>query len=1015
MLSREREQNILSVIHDITGVTPPASSLEPELHEADPRTTAVTRILLLSTTYDYFLLTEESRLATLLAEMPPYRFRHDPPPKLAHVETADDCLEYLKKRHCDLLIIFNPPKDLDVLGLTQTIQGISEAAIMVLGNNVRDLAALADQDHDQTIDSYFTWNGDGKIILTMVQYLEDKINGALLSATHEYDVLLLVEDSIHAYSTYLNEIYDELHRHLDAILPPEASDEERLEHWRKRPFILHTTTLRGARHLLALHTGHLLGVITDNHLPDADTAHDDGAHLAVQLRAQYPDLPILLQSSEPIKSTAPPDTHLTILSKNDPHLTTSLRAFLKDSLGPTLLVCIDDHGKTYEPIRTMHEFEDALVTYPASTLKTSASKQLFSRWLRARGDRVLADKLETIEKTDLDDEQLKQRLVDAIEEFRYASSQIQITKFLREAQGPSKQISRIGDGALGGKARGLAFLSRLLSTYLTDEMTPGIHITLPRSIVLSTDVFDTFIAQNHLLDPELFTLPDERITAKFMDASLPPTVLGDLRAFIRNTRKPLIIRSSGMLEDSLMQPFAGIYASILLPNESWETDFRFQDVCNAVKYVFSSTYSQRARTYIRNTPKNIRDEKMAVLIQEVVGERHGDYFYPAISGVAKSYNYYPTGSCAHEDGIVYLAVGLGKAIVDGGSSFCFCPEHPRAPLFGTPKDFIRYSQTHFYALNLHSIYRIVEKNEDTSLKSLDITIARKEGLLSLIASTYLPRDDTLYPGLSDEGVMVLDFGPMLSYDTLPLAKALKLLMRISELALGYPVEIEFAVNLPTTSTAPAELVILQVRNMRPKGKHAEVSLHAFDPAVDLCFCDNALGNGVIDDLTDIVYITPESFDLANSRRAVDQLRAVNSTLMDQGRPYILIGPGRWGSADPWLGIPVQWSDIAGAKVILETPVKARIIEPSQGSHFFHDMMAGQVGYLMTKEGPSNIRWGWLESLPVLATSQDVKHVRCPEPLTVLIDGKTGKAAIRKQTTLKNPQDHDDPQDTEGNN
>ena len=1014
MLSREREQKILSVIHDITGVTPPAASLEPEPHEADPRATAVTRILLLSTTYDSFLLTEESRLASLLAEMPPYRFRHDQPPKLAHVETADDCLEYLKKRRCDLLIVFNPPKDLDVLTLAKAVHALSEATIMVLGNNVTELSALADQDHDQTIDSYFTWNGDGKIILTMVRYLEDKKNAALLTATHDYDVLLLIEDSIHAYSAYLNEIYDELRRHLDATLPSEASDEEKLEQWRKRPFILHTTTLQGARRLISLHQGRLLGVITDNHLPDAHTT-DDGAHLAAQLRAKYPNLPILLQSSESIKNTLPSDNHLTVISKNDPHLTATLRAYLQDSLGPSVLVCIDDHGKAHEPIHTMREFEDALVTLPATTLKATAAKQLFSRWLRARGDRQLADKIETIEKTDLDDELFKQRLVGTIEEFRYASNQIHVTQFLREAQGLSKQISRIGDGALGGKARGLAFLSKLLSTYLTDEMTPGIHITLPRSIVLTTDVFDTFITQNHLLDPDLFTLPDERITAKFMDASLPPTVLGDLRAFIRNSRKPLIVRSSGMLEDSLMQPFAGIYASILLPNESWETDFRFQDVCNAVKYVFSSTYSLRARTYIRNTPKNIRDEKMAVLIQEVVGERHGDYFYPAISGVAKSYNYYPTGSCAHEDGIVYLAVGLGKAIVDGGSSFCFCPEHPRAPLFGTPKDFIRYSQTHFYALNLHSIYRIVEKNEDTTLKSLDIILARNEGLLNLIASTYLPRDDTLYPGLSDEGVMVLDFGPMLSFDTLPLAKALKLLMRISELALGYPVEIEFAVNLPTDSSASAELVILQVRNMRPKGKHTEVSLHAFDPAIDLCFCDNALGNGVIDDLTDIIYITPESFDLANSRRAVDQLRALNSTLMDQGRPYILIGPGRWGSADPWLGIPVQWSDIAGAKVILETPVKARIIEPSQGSHFFHDMMAGQVGYLMTKEGPSNIRWDWLESLPVLATSKDAKHARCPEPLTVFIDGKTGKAAIRKQTTLKNPQDNADPQDTEGNN
>jgi hypothetical protein len=1011
MLSREREQKILTTIHDITGVTPPAASLAPEQAEADPRTNTVTRILIFSTTYDYFLLTEESRLPSLFADTLPYRLTHDPPPRLTHVETPDDCLDYLKKRRCDLLIIFNPSKDLDVPTLATTIKKNSDAAIMVLSNNTSDLQAIEHHDTTHAIDSYFTWNGDGKIILTMVQYLEDKTNSTHLTPTQDYDLLLLIEDSIHAYSAYLNDIYNDLRRHTDAILPPEATIEEKLECWRQRPFILHTTTITQAQTLLTLHDTHLIGVITDNNLPDT-TPTNNGAHLAIKLRTQHPTLPILLQSSEPIKTKLPNDPQFFALSKNDPHLTTTLHTFLNTSLGPTSLILSDAQGKHIEPITTMREFEDAIVTLPATTLKTNATTHLFSRWLRARGERILADKLEPIETANLDDDALKQRLVDTIEEHRYQSNQIQVTQFLRENQGPSKQISRIGEGALGGKARGLAFLSKLLSTYLTDEMTPGIHITLPRSIVLSTDIFDAYITQNHILDPTLFDLPDERITAKFMDASLPPTVLGDLRAFIRNTRKPLIIRSSGMLEDSLMQPFAGIYASILLPNESWETDFRFQDVCNAVKYVYSSTYSQRARTYIRNTPKNIRDEKMAVLIQEVVGERHGPYFYPTISGVAKSYNYYPTGTCQHEDGIVYLAVGLGKAIVDGGSSFCFCPQHPRNPLYGTPKDFIKYSQTHFYALNLQSIYRIVEKNEDTTLKSLDIKIARDEGLLTLIASTYLPRDDTLYPGLSDDGVMVLDFGPMLSYDTLPLARALTLLMRISELALGYPVEIEFAVNIPTTDTQPAELVILQVRNMRPKGKHADISLHTYNPDTDLCFSDNALGNGIIDNLTDIVYITPESFDLANTQRTVEQLRAINTTLMDQNRPYILIGPGRWGSSDPWLGIPVQWSDIAGAKVILETPVKARIIEPSQGSHFFHDMMAGQVGYLMTKSGPANIHYDWLETLPVLTTTQDTKHVRSPEPLIVLIDGKTGKAALRKQTTLKNPQENPTPQPTE---
>jgi hypothetical protein len=455
-----------------------------------------------------------------------------------------------------------------------------------------------------------------------------------------------------------------------------------------------------------------------------------------------------------------------------------------------------------------------------------------------------------------------------------------------------------------------------------------------------------------------------------------------------------------VLEDSLMQPFAGIYDSILMPNESWETDFRFQEVCNAIKYVYASTYFEKARTYIKSTPKKLGDEKMAVIIQEVVGRKHHQYFYPAISGVAKSYNYYPSGGCKPEDGIVYLALGLGKAIVDGGCTFCFCPERPTVPMFGTPKDFIRYSQRTFYALNLKSVYRIVGKNEETALSILDKEVAKQDGVLDHLASTYLMRDDSLTPGVSEEGSIVIDFAPIIEYEDIPLAKALKLLLHVSEIALGYPVEIEFAVNPTENASEKTELVILQIRSMVPPGKNLEIQIDEYDPSVDICYSENVLGNGTIGPLRDIVYVK-SSFDMAKSADTVIRLRTLNSRLMNEGIPYLLVGPGRWGSADPWLGIPVIWSDIAGAKVIVETPFKEHAIDPSQGSHFFHDLISSQVGYLITKTGKGNIDEHWLDSLPAVDDLEDVRHVKTPVDLEVLIDGRHGKAVIRKKKTLNN--------------
>ncbi|MFH1100852.1 MAG: PEP/pyruvate-binding domain-containing protein [Methanobacteriota archaeon] len=997
----DSEKKIIDCIKEITGITPPVVTEKEQKDEKPVEPVRINHILLLCSSYHYFQIEEEGRLRTLLNEWHRFHIR-ETTPEITHVETKEECIDAVKKQHIDLVIIFGSFENTGIFALAQSIKKIEDIPIVVLGNNIAQLSDLAKKNTDDLLQKIVTWNGDGKIILTLVQYLNDAF------ALHHDPVfaqqcrcLLLIEDSIQYYSTYLLLLYDEIDGFLAQVMQDDLSEEQRRVRVQRRPIILHAQTVEEVQILYTKYKGQIFGIITDNHLDTKNnTKTQDGLTLAKQITKDNPRLPILIQSSEPLPNNEQLSENIQFIPKQTATLALIIKDFINTHLGPRDITLKNAKGKNIVSIQNIKDLEGTLLSNPDISLHKAAHQHVFSTWLAARGEQELAEKIHQAEQTITKESELRKRIIDILEEHKYAQTQASVTPFERTTIASHLEIHRIGKGALGGKARGLSFLAKLVSKYISDEMFPNLRITVPRTIVLSTDVFETFMSQNNLYDPLLYDLPDERIALKFMSGNLPATVLGDLRSFIQKTRKPLVVRSSGVLEDSLLQSFAGIYDSILLPNESWETDFRFQEVCNAIKYVYASTYFEKARTYIKSTPKNLGDEKMAVIIQDVVGQKHETYFYPVISGVAKSYNYYPSGGCRQEDGIVYLALGLGKAIVDGGCSFCFCPERPTTPLFGTPKDFMRYAQRKFYALNLKSIYKIVERNEETSYKILEIEDAKHHGVLEKVASTYVRQDDHLYPGIYEEGSVVIDFGPITQYEILPLAKALKLLLRISEIALGYPVEIEFAVNISATDSQKADLVILQIRSMLPPGKGSDISIEEYTPGKDLCYSENALGNGVIEGIQDIVYVKSD-FTMANSVRAVEQIRKINKKLMEEHKPYLLVGPGRWGSADQWLGIPVIWSDIAGTKVIVETPSKERTIDPSQGSHFFHDLISSQVGYLITKEGKGNIDFNWLDTLSCIDDQIDVRHAQIPYPLVVKIDGKQGKAVIQPGKGINN--------------
>lgn len=991
-----KEEAIKQKIEEITGYKPKDESnlvLETGKHL---RPFSVKKILLLSSSYDFFLLEEEGRIEKLFHHIYPKELPLQPP-EITHVESTEEAEQYLDNDQYDLFIIFNEPQKTSLLSFTTSIKETHpNLPIVYLANHTAQLKSLIEKDHYETIERAFTWNGDGSILLTIIQLFEDQTNIQSNPSCENKEIILLIEDDIQYYSSYLLLIYEELWKYTSNLMHNDLTLIQKNRRYQRRPFILHTTDFDEATALANQYADHLLCVISDNNTKN--NKDDAGVSLARKIKELKPNIPIIIQSSEQKQSKTLPK-NAEFISKHNTHLQKRIRSLVSKSLGPiTLKLPIGDEIKT---VKSLDEFEKIFLNNPEKTFSSLLQTNLISQWLFGLQEKELATKIKEIEENEKSISAFHQRVIDTIEEYNYSLHQATVTDFSRKIQEPQANIHRIGDGSLGGKARGLAFLAKILSKYITEEMFPNLKITIPRTIVLSTEIFDRFIEQNNFSLDELFSLSDERIASHFLKGNLPPTILGDLRAFVRNTRKPLIVRSSGMLEDSLFQPFAGIYASVLLPNESWETDLRFQEVCNSIKYVYSSTYFSQARTYIRSTPKHIADEKMALLLQEVVGQKHGKYFYPTISGVAKSYNHYPAGPCSPEEGIVYLSLGLGKAIVDGGSSYCFCPKRPKTPLCGTPKDFLPYAQKKFYAIDLTSFYKTMGDHEENSLAYLDIDVAKKHGTLDLLASTYSHRDDRLYPGIEEGGYLVINFAPLLQFNTLPIAKALELLLSVSEIALGYPVEIEFALNISTDNEDSAELVILQIRNMMPPSETEEVNLSDFDKEDVICYSENALGNGTITDIKDIVYVDPETFDMGQSQQIVPILRDINLKLMEDEKPYVLIGPGRWGSADPWLGIPVIWSDIAGAKAIVETPLKEKTIEPSQGSHFFHDMVSSQVGYLITQSKQSILNRKFLSSLPKKREEKSVCHVQTNIPLSIHLDGRKRKGIIVKDKNKSN--------------
>jgi hypothetical protein len=728
-----------------------------------------------------------------------------------------------------------------------------------------------------------------------------------------------------------------------------------------------------------------------------------GFELARMVKSLVPDVPVVLQTSRTEFRPRAQAAGYSFLRKRSPTLLQDLRGILTEQFGFGDFVFRLPDASEVGRAQDLNELEKRLQTVPGESLVFHSQSNHFSHWLMARTEFALAAKLRPRKVSDFaSPEHLRRDLIESIHEYRREQSEVLIGDFRADTFKPSESgFLRIGSGSLGGKARGLAFVRHLLRKSRIARRFPGVRISVPPAVVLATDVFDQFVAENNLLDFALHCEDDAEIQRKFLAAPLSASLNNDLKSFLAQVNHPLAVRSSSLLEDSQYQPFTGVYETFMLGNQQADPQVGPEDrlaaLSEAIRRVYASTFSRHAKAYVRATPYRLEEEKMAVILQQVVGTPHGERFYPDFSGVVRSRNYYPVPPMTFEDGIAAVALGLGRAVVDGGKCLTFCPRYPQNLVqFSSVEDILTNSQTEFWALELHGSPEGRPGHWHERRFSLDA--AESDGTLRAVASTYSRDNHAIYDGVSRPGARIVTFAPMLKHSTFPLAEILDVLVRAGEDALGNPVEIEFAVRLPQQDgPVTAEFGFLQIRPLTLGSDSEDLVLEDVQPEQLICQSSKVLGNGRIENLHDVVVVDSQRFERSRSQEVATAVARFNRRLNEENRPYLLIGVGRWGSTEPWLGIPVEWDEISGARVIVEAGFRDFRVTPSQGSHFFQNLTAFQIGYFTVNPdaGEGSVDWQWLTEQAAVEEEGCVRHLQFAEPIRVVMNSHTSQGVIFK--------------------
>jgi len=959
----------------------------------------VRHILLVSSLYDSFILSEDGHInETLLRQYVDLKLHENP--DLIRVGNGADALSMaMDSDRFDMIITSLQLGDMNALELARRVKEAGlDIPVVLLAYNHRDLTEFLSRHGRGALDRIFLWQGDARILLAMVKDQEDRMNAPRDSGVMGVPAILVVEDNIRFYSSFLPVIYAELMNYSQRLISEGLNVSQKLLRMRARPKLLLCETFEEAWDYFTRYESNILGILSDFEFPHGGRIERRaGVDLVCRIHRERPDIPIVMQSSIPENEIVAAGLGVSFLLKGSPLLMHRLRDLMLEKFGFGDFVFRGADGREIARATDLAGLVEHLKSVPAESLAYHGERNHFSLWLKARTEFTLAERLrprKVSEYATLED--LRSDLVHSIDAYRRARDRAVLADFDRTRDDDSIGMARIGAGSVGGKARGLAFVNRLLLESDVASRYQYVRIEVPSAVVLGTDVFDRFVEKNRLDDFALSSTSEEEIRRRFAESPFPAQVMRDLRAYLRRATYPLAVRSSGLLEDSPSQPLAGVYRTVMVPNRG-ALDRRLADLVAAIKCVYASTFSTQAKAFVRMTPFRLEQEKMAVIIQRIVGTAHGDRFYPDVSGVARSMNVYPTAPMKAEDGIAAVALGFGRAVVEGSAALRFCPRYPRhLPALSSVEDFLKSSQRDFFALDLSRRASQIGP-EGAELTLFGLGEAEADGTLAAVGSTFSPENHTVTDGLSRPGVRLVSFAPILKHDVFPLAEILALLLDIGREGTGSDVEIEFALNLSLPAGEPSVFGFLQMRPLALTVGQEALRIDELPDGALICRSRSVLGHGRLTGMRDLVVVDFNRFDRMKGVEAAAQVARLNDHLQAEGIPYVLIGVGRWGSLDRHLGIPVTWNQIAGARVIIESGFKDLHVTPSQGTHFFQNLTSLNIGYFTVnpQSGEGFVDWDWLAALPAVEDAGMVRHVRLDGPMVVIMSGKSGEGIVAK--------------------
>lgn len=957
-------------------------------------------VLFIASPYDLYMMEEEGLLADRISDE--YTLMHlTNAPAVTRVSTAEEALDAAEHRRFDLVITgLRVGKGNNVFDMADAIKKLQPGVAVVLLSPEQGRTPTTSKQYDVApIDKIFYWHGDTRLFLAIIKYFEDRTNAEHDCLTEQVRAIILVEDSPHFFSNYLPLIYTEIMQQTRSLIAEGATADEKLLRMMSRPKILMAENFEEAVSLYRRYRKNVLGIISDVRFPRRGKLDPEaGFAFAKMVKSDNPDVPVLLQSKDVANAYRASSLDAAYADKNSPHLLSDLSSFIKAYFGFGEFVFRDHNGQEVGRAGTLFEMEQALAKVPDEAIEYHSQRNHFSNWLFARGEFELAVKLRPLKISDFGSvDAMRQDLIENLRDARVARRMTTIARFSELNLDRSMPFMRFGGGSIGGKGRGIGFMTKLLSAPGMAKRFKGARLVLPQTAAIGTDIFEGFLERNRLGVMAMEMGDDTSIAKTFLKGELPPKFVGELAAFLKRMKEPLAVRSSSLSEDSLSQPFAGLYSTYLIPNNHSDFEERLRQFLAAIKLVYASTYFREPKAFMEANGISIESEKMAVIIQRIVGREHGKYYYPDVAGVAQSYNFFPVGYMNPEDGIAQLVMGLGTMAVRGERALRFCPKYPAIlPQFGSARDIVARSQRTFHAVDLSDPAPRLFTDEDVTLAALDLQRAERDGVLARLGGVYSREDDVIYEGLAREGPRVVTFSQILKGALFPLAEVISEVMEVGASGMGCPVEIEFAANLPTEDTPPS-FAFLQIRPLISGEEEDEVSLAGVEKKQCIASSVKAMGNGIFHDIRDIIYVKREVFDIGRTAEIALEIGHFNEAMVNEKGQYILVGFGRWGTANPLLGIPVAYSQISHAKVICEVATPELNVEPSQGTHFFHNITSCRIGYLSINGngGKDFVDWKWLDRQKVIAESDFVRHVRLARPAVTKINGRESRGVILK--------------------